>query len=375
MKNRSAIVVGAGILGMATARALAINGFKVQVIERSQFSIGASIRNFGMLWPIGQPDGQLYDRAIRSREIWKEYLNSSSISFNSCGSLHLAYSKEEWDVLDELSTIFLDSGRPVSLITPEQIGNRFDGIKQTNLKGGLFSNDEVIIDPREGIRNLPLYLNQKFGIEFIWGTAISRVKPGSVFSGITRFDADLIFICSGSDFETLYPEVFNQQKITKCKLQMMRFVSDKPNYNLGTSICGGLSLLHYKSFTASKALEILKTKLQNELPEHLKWGIHVMVSQNMNGELTVGDSHEYGLDFDPFDKHFINQLILDYLKKMVHIDQWRLIESWNGIYPKMTNGKTDFHIEVENGVHIVNGIGGNGMTLSFGFAEEIINKI
>ncbi len=375
MKNRSAIVVGAGILGMATARALAINGYKVQVIERSQFSIGASIRNFGMLWPIGQPDGQLYDRAIRSREIWKEYLNSSSISFNSCGSLHLAYSYEELDVLEELSSIFQDSGRPVTLITPEQIGNRFKGINQTNLKGGLFSNDEVIIDPREGIRNLPTYLNQKLGIEFIWGTTISRVKPGSVFSGSTRFDADLIFICSGADFETLYPEVFNQQKITKCKLQMMRFVSDKPNYNLGTSICGGLSLLHYKSFTASKALETLKAKLQNELPEHLKWGIHVMVSQNMKGELTVGDSHEYGLDFDPFDKHFINQLILDYLKKMVHIDQWRLIESWNGIYPKMTNGKTDLHLEVENSVHIVNGIGGNGMTLSFGFAEEIINKI
>ena len=375
MKNRSAIVVGAGILGMATARALAINGYKVQVIERSQFSIGASIRNFGMLWPIGQPDGQLYDRAIRSREIWKEYLNSSSISFNSCGSLHLAYSYEELDVLEELSSIFQDSGRPVTLITPEQIGNRFKGINQTNLKGGLFSNDEVIIDPREGIRNLPTYLNQKLGIEFIWGTTISRVKPGSVFSGSTRFDADLIFICSGADFETLYPEVFNQQKITKCKLQMMRFVSDKPNYNLGTSICGGLSLLHYKSFTASKALEILKAKLQNELPEHLKWGIHVMVSQNMKGELTVGDSHEYGLDFEPFDKHFINQLILDYLKKMVHIDQWRLIESWNGIYPKMTNGKTDLHLEVENSVHIVNGIGGNGMTLSFGFAEEIINKI
>jgi FAD dependent oxidoreductase TIGR03364 len=375
MNNKSAIVVGAGILGMATARALAINGYKVKVIERSQFSIGASIRNFGMLWPIGQPDGQLYDRAIRSREIWKEYLNSSSISFNSCGSLHLAYSKEEWNVLEELSNIFLDSGRPVNLITPEQIGNRFDGINQTNLKGGLFSNDEVIIDPREGIRNLPHYLIQKFGIEFIWGTAISRVKPGSVFSGSTRFDADLIFICSGADFEILYPEVFKQQEITKCKLQMMRFVSDKPNYKLGTSICGGLSLLHYKSFTASKALEILKAKLQNELPEHLKWGIHVMVSQNMQGELTVGDSHEYGLDFDPFDKHFINQLILDYLKNLINLEQWRLIESWNGIYPKMTNGKTDLHIEVENGVHIVNGIGGNGMTLSFGFAEEIINKI
>jgi FAD dependent oxidoreductase TIGR03364 len=375
MSNRTAIVVGAGILGMATARALAIKGYKVKVIERSQFSIGASIRNFGMLWPIGQPGGQLYDRAIRSREIWKEYLNASSIPFNSCGSLHLAYSKEEWHVLEELSDIFMAAGRPVNLINAEQIGNRFDGINQTNLIGGLFSNDEVIIDPREGIRNLPHYLTQKFGVKFIWGTAISRVKSGSVFSGTSRFDADLIFICTGADFEVLYPEVFEQQNIIKCKLQMMRFVSDKPNYKLGTSICGGLSLLHYKSFAASTALEILKTKLQHELPEHLKWGIHVMVSQNMQGELTVGDSHEYGLDFDPFDKQFINRLILDYLKNLVNIDQWKLTETWNGIYPKMTDGKTDLHIEVENGVHIVNGIGGNGMTLSFGFAEEIINKI
>ena len=375
MNNRSAIVVGAGILGMATARALAAKGYKVKVIERSQFSIGASIRNFGMLWPIGQPDGQLYERAIRSREIWKEYLNAGSIPFNSCGSLHLAYSNEEWDVLEELSHIFWENGRPVNLINSKQISERFDGINQTNLKGGLYSTDEVIIDPREGIRNLPLYLEQKFGVEFIWGTAISKVQPGSVFSGSTRFDADLIFICSGADFEVLYPEFFKQQEITKCKLQMMRFVSEKPDYRIGTSICGGLSLLHYKSFTASKALEILKVKLQNELPEHIRWGIHVMVSQNMNGELTVGDSHEYGLDFDPFDKQHINQLILDYLKNLVHIDQWRLVESWNGIYPKMTNGKTDLHIEVDNGVHIVNGIGGNGMTLSFGFAEEIINKI
>jgi FAD dependent oxidoreductase TIGR03364 len=287
----------------------------------------------------------------------------------------LAYSNEEFEVINELNDVFAASGRPVTIINPEQIANRFDGINQNNLKGGLFSNDEVIIDPREGIRNLPNFLSQKFGIEFIWGTAISKVVSGSVFSGSRQFDADLIYICSGADFEVLYPEVFQTLEITKSKLQMMRFVSEKPNYVLGSSICGGLSLLHYSSFQASESLEQLKTKLQNELPDHLKWGIHVMVSQNMNGDLTVGDSHEYGLDFDPFDKQFINQLILDYLKTLVNIDQWKLTETWNGIYPKMTNGKTDLHMEVDSGVHILNGIGGNGMTLSFGYAEEIINKI
>ncbi len=375
MDNKSAIVVGAGILGMATARALAIRGFRVKVIERSQFSIGASIRNFGMLWPIGQPDGHLYDRAIRSREIWKEYLNASSIPYNPCGSLHLAYCKEEWDVLEDLSNLFGSKGRPVNLLTPIKIAQKFNGINQANLIGGLFSEDEMIINPREGIHNLPAYLSTKYGVEFVWGTAISKVQTGSVFSGSSRFDSDLIFISSGADFEVLYPEFFKQQDITKCKLQMMRFVSDEPDYKLGTSICGGLSLLHYKSFTASKSLETLKAKIEAELPEYIKLGIHVMVSQNMQGELTVGDSHEYGLDFEPFDKNYINELILAYLKKLVHIDRWKLMETWNGIYPKMTNGATDLHVEVERGVHILNGIGGNGMTLSFGFAEEIINKI
>jgi hypothetical protein len=42
------------------------------------------------------------------------------------------------------------------------------------------------------------------------------------------------------------------------------------------------------------------------MSHYLDPGIHVMVAQNCNGELTVGDSHEYGLTFDPFDQAYIN---------------------------------------------------------------------
>jgi glycine/D-amino acid oxidase-like deaminating enzyme len=81
MLQQKAIVVGAGIVGLATARALAIKGFKVTVIDKTQEAIGASIRNFGMLWPVGQPDGPLYNRAKRSKEIWIECLQFQCQSF------------------------------------------------------------------------------------------------------------------------------------------------------------------------------------------------------------------------------------------------------------------------------------------------------
>jgi hypothetical protein len=375
MSDKTAIVVGAGILGMATARALALNGYKVTILEKSQQSLGASIRNFGMLWPIGQPDGHLYERAIRSREIWKAYLKNANIPFDPCGSIHLAYDKEEQDVIEELYNHFLQYQRPVTLLSPSSIQSKFKGINATHLKSGLFSSDETIIDPREGIKNLPIYLKNYYNIDILWGTAVTNVTTNTVWSFKTKYNADIICICSGADFETLYPAVFKELPIIKTKLQMMRYVPNDPSFRIGTSVCGGLSLLHYKSFAASASLDILKEKIHAELPEYIKWGIHVMVAQNDKGELTIGDTHEYALDFEPFDKQYLNDLVLQYLKKLMHIDNWTLQQSWNGVYPKMTNGETDLFLKVEPGVFIINGIGGNGMTLSFGFAEEAVEKI
>lgn len=113
MNHKTAIVVGAGIVGLATARALSLAGYKVTVIEKSEKSVGASIRNFGMVWPIGQPEGLLFNRAMRSRQVWKDISDSTGMWYSESGSMHLAYHADEWQVLQELAALFQQEGRQV----------------------------------------------------------------------------------------------------------------------------------------------------------------------------------------------------------------------------------------------------------------------
>ncbi len=368
--HKSAIVIGAGIVGLATARALAVRGYKVKVIERNQRAVGASIRNFGMIWTIGQPDGELYERAMLSRSIWKQVCTEAKIWHDEVGSLHTAYHNNEWEVLQDLADNF--KHRNYKLLSADETMIKSGVVVKKGLLGSLYSPDEMIVDPRIAIQVIPAWLEEEYNVEFIWAKTVTSIDYPQICIAEERMAADKIVVCSGADFETLYPSLFAEQPITKCKLQMMRMIAPADAFRIGPALCGGLSLIHYNSFKAASSLAVLKNRYEELYPEYIKWGIHVMVSQNQTGELTIGDSHEYGLTHDPFDKEFINQLILDYLKQFANFSDSTIIETWNGIYPKLTNGDTELILYPEEGITIINGLGGAGMTLSFGLCEQLM---
>jgi hypothetical protein len=156
----------------------------------------------------------------------------------------------------------------------------------------------------------------------------------------------------------LYPEVYRTVPITKCKLQMMRLVAQPNNWRIGPALCGGLTLIHYAAFKNLQAHQVLRNYYQTHHPAYLDWALNVMVSQNGSGELILGDSHEYGPDLDPFNRTHVNDMILDYMKTFAQFKDW----------------STEFICEPEAGVRIINGLGGAGMTLSFGLMEELITE-
>jgi len=364
-------VVGAGVLGLAHAWSAAERGHDVVVFERTAKAMGASIRNFGMVWVIGQkPEAQ--SLAMESRNRWLRAGAEAGFWIHPCGSLHLAHRPDEWRVLAEFHERIqsTDSRRHFSLLDKEQTLSRTPAANPEGLIGGLWSETECAVDPTSAIRAMPAWLQKQYGVQFHFATSVAHVETGRVMTGDNQRHAfDRVVICSGDDLATLKPEVYREQRIRRCKLHMMRTESQAGGWRLGTHIASGLTLRHYPNFASCESLPALAARIEAETPELNRYGIHVMASQNHLGQVILGDSHQYDEDIEPFDSDEIDRLMLRELRKILVLPAWDMDARWHGIYAKSMDGIA-FEREPEPRVHVCTGVGGNGMTLSFGIAER-----
>jgi FAD dependent oxidoreductase TIGR03364 len=230
----------------------------------------------------------------------------------------------------------------------------------------------VTDDPRQGVGELPAWLARTWGVEFVLGTTVLGYDRPRVVTSAGDWTAEQMLVCTGADFRELAAQAFAASGLVPCKLQMMR--SEPSGDRIGTLLAGGLTLRHYRAFAGCPGLPELSRRFDAELPEYGRYGIHVLVSQNGLGELVIGDSHEYGEAVEPFDKPQIDELILAYLRTFLAVPDLRIAARWHGVYVKHP---TDAFVIAEAGppgMLAVTGLGGAGMTLSFGLAEEVVGS-
>jgi D-hydroxyproline dehydrogenase subunit beta len=366
-------VVGAGILGLAHAYLAARAGQSVAVFERNPAAMGASVRNFGMIWPIGQPAGPLHQMALRSRQIWLEVLEEAKLPFLAEGSLHVAYREDEAAVAKEFSERAPALGYDCSWLSPDETLRSTRAVRPEGLLGALWSPTELTVDPRQVIAGLPKFLEERYSVRFSFNTAVQKVETCRLEAAGRQWEVGSIVVAGGDDFQTLFPEVFRQSGVTRCKLQMMRTVPQPHGWSLGPSLAFGLTLGHYPAFHVCRTLQVLKDRIARETPQFEKWGVHVMVSSNAAGELTIGDSHEYGLAVDIFDRPAIDRLILDYARQYLRVPALEIAENWHGVYAKHPDHAYLIFTPVDQ-VRLVTVTSGIGMTMSFGIAEQTLRE-
>lgn len=377
MTRLDVAIVGGGIAGLAHAWSAAERGHRVTLYERSARASGASIRNFGMIWPIGQAAGPLYDVALASRQRWLRLQEEASVWVRACGSIHLAHRADERLVLEQFAERSGQLGVPCQLLSPAEVLARSPAANPDSLLAGLYSPTELCVNPVQAVRSLPAWLRARHAVRTIFSTNVrlleveqsgpARIALGTSHGQWERFDR--VVVCGGADLQTLLPDLFASAGLRRCKLQMLMTVPQPGGWQLGPHLASGLTLRHYRNFEVCPGLDALRRRVAGEMPELDRFGIHVMASQNDAGEVILGDSHEYDEQVEPFDKAEIDELILRELRRIIRLPQWTVAARWHGTYARHP-ALAAFEAEPLPEVHVCTGLGGAGMTLSLGLAER-----
>ncbi len=365
------VVVGAGVVGLATALAAARKGKTVAVVERNARAVGASIRNFGFVTVSGQKAGEHWARARRTRDVWAEVAPEAGIEVLHRGLVMPAYRAEAEAVLDA----FLETpmGAECRRLTPAEALELVPSIRAAGMRGALYSPHELRVESKAAIPRLAAWLEKKHGVTFHWSTAVLGVDGGRVETSRGVLNAEAVAICPGDDFSTLFPERIAAYGLKVCTLQMLRVEPAQPA-RFGAAVMSDLSFGRYEGFADLPEGRVLSARLDAELAETRAAGVHVIAVQSADGSLVVGDSHVYGDAQQPFAEERVDGLVLDAFDQVFDMPGRRVAARWVGTYASASDRVVLVDKPADN-IRIVMVTGGTGASTGFALGEQVVFDI
>ncbi|GAB3975453.1 TIGR03364 family FAD-dependent oxidoreductase [Spirosoma terrae] len=377
MATYDLVVIGAGALGTFHAYHAAKAGQRVLLLEKDQYPIGATVRNFGQVVPSGLA-GRWFEYGRRSLEIYQDIQSQTDLAVRNNGTVYIASDADEWTLANELYDRYQKIGYDCELLSKTQCLAKYPSLRPDYVVGGLFFPQELSVEPELMIHRLIAFIQKKYGVDYKSGSAVIDCQSNYSGAIITlanrqRFQAGRVLICSGHEVRLLFPDVLADAGLVVSKLQML-LVEPVKGVTLPGNILTGLTIRRYESFQECPSYATLAT------PEHLaelkKWGIHILFKQAIDGSFIVGDSHEYAdatkaEDLGYHTQDYINTLMLNEARRIV---DFPLVvkKAWAGFYSQ-TQAEI-FEYDVDEHIRIVTGIGGKGMSSGAGYAEDSIRK-
>lgn len=380
-KHYDLLVIGGGVLGIFHAYHALERGLSVAVLDKNKHARGSSVQNFGQVVPSGMnTEWQQYGR--KSLEIYKAIQAKFDISVRQNGSVYIASDDDELTLLEELAALNRQQDYPSQLLTAQECLQRYEGLRADYCRGGLFFPEEITLEPRTAVHRIRQYLEEQKGLDYypqVLATEAEVIGDSCqvVASDGRLFYADQVLICSGYEFQTLFPKEYAQSDLQACKLQML-LLEPQPTQVIPGSILTGLSIRRYESFSECPSYPAIKAK---EAPDSIakKWSVHILFKQAVDGSVILGDTHEYADASDAESlgtliREDMNRFMLDEAAKIFELQNWNVRETWIGTYAQCKNSDI-FRNTIDGRIHLLTGIGGKGMTGSAGYAAAHLQDI
>jgi D-hydroxyproline dehydrogenase subunit beta len=362
-------IVGAGIIGLSCARAAALKGLRVIVIDRDAQSNGASVRNFGFVAATGQERGTAWTRARRTCAIWEEVARQADIPILQRGLWMTARRPEALPVLEAF--LKTEMGEGCTILSRAAARACCGEIVNEQVQAVLRSSVDLRVESREAIPKIAAWLAARLGVVFLRQTTVLSAAPPRIETSRGVVEAGAVVVCPGDDMVSLYPDRIAKYQVSRCKLQMLRLAD--PGFRLPSTLMSDLGLIRYPGYAALAEAAPLRARLEAEQGEHLRHGIHLIVAQSADGSLIVGDSHHYAATPDGFADERIDQLILDEFAAATGRSPPAVRERWIGTYAAAD--RTMFMDAPARDVRLVMITSGSGASTGFAIGEEVMTDL
>ena len=381
MNHYDLIVVGGGILGTFHAYHAATSGKSVLVLEKDNYPVSATVRNFGQIVPSGL-SGQWFEYGVAALDIYRHIQEQFDISVRHEGTVYIASDEDEQLLIHELKARYDVIGYHAELLSQQQVTSLYPCVRPGYANEAIFFPQEISVDPAVMIHRLQQFMRDNFAlVNILYNSPAVDCQPANqgavvTVSGGTSYRAEKVVICNGYEFKLLYPALFRQSGQTVSKLQMIRTVP-MPQVALKGNILTGLTTRRYESFQECPSFRNIA--LPERYRELAEWGIHILFRQCADASIIIGDSHEYA-DVEHVDdlgfniRQHVNELMFNEAQRIVDFDVRAISHTWAGFYAQH-NEKYIFEYDVHDAIYIRTGIGGKGMTASAGYAKESVKRI
>ncbi|UBI07518.1 TIGR03364 family FAD-dependent oxidoreductase [Corynebacterium falsenii] len=364
------IVVGSGIIGLATAWRAWHRGMSVQVIDAAARPTGASIQNFGHACFTAQADA-IQTVASLSRQGWVDAAAEVGLWAATPGTILPATTEIELEVLREFASH--RGEREVLLLNAEDTCARL-GVSgmSSGIIGGANLPRDMRVNPREAAPALAEWL-ASHGVTFTWNTSVFSVSDGCVHTSRGEFRAAEVVVCPGHHLSKIFPDLANDQGVRTCVLTMASI--DRPDHiSADLAMLTGTSMARYDGLAAMPSATALRAELADREPELVDCVANLMVTgmPDPRGGLFIGDSHSYSDSPEPFIEESTASLLLDRASRLLGIDRPVVRQRWQGRYADSSSTNLVLH-RPDDRTTVAVVTSGIGMTLSFGIASLIIN--
>ncbi len=350
MTRLRVVVVGAGIVGAACARALARRGAKVTVVDDGPIGGGATAAGMGHLVVMDDSDAQ-FTLTHFSQRLWNELATSLSddCEFDPTGTLWVAVDDEEMAEVRRKHDYYAARGVQSEILDAKGLAEAEPNLRPGCVGGLRVPGDRVLYPPCAARWLLNDALQH--GATFRHGSTVERIGDRSaVLRDGLRIEADAIVVATGAAAVKLLPEL----PIRPRKGHLV--ITDR-----------------YPGFVRHQLIELGYLKSAHG---HAKESVAFNVQPRKTGQILLGSSRQFDVEHREVDAHLLPRMVARGVEYMPALAKLSALRVWTGFRAATPDSLPLIGpLPRLPGVFVAAGHEGLGITTSLGTAELIAAQV